>query len=171
MYEDLHDDVTELLEGTGLAFTFYDRDNGQASTKHHDTSIMGHFVCKNPACHSTGWSSKKIATTIRLYRGMKYNAKVYHQRCKSCNWLSQPQLDDSYAERVVYWLKRWHGREVEGFQGFHKSKGPHDSRLCEDCKAGHCSESNENDWAGRLERYVALCSTTVKLLTYVRFTL
>ncbi|KAJ5361693.1 hypothetical protein N7541_002537 [Penicillium brevicompactum] len=114
---------------------------------------MGRFSCNNPACRSTGWSSKKIATRIRLYRGSKYNAKIYHQRCKSCNWLSQPQLDDSYAERVVYWLKRWNGLDVEGFQGFDKSKGPHDSQRCEGCKAGHCSESSEDDWVGALERF------------------
>lgn len=165
MYKHLHEDVTSLLEDTGLNFTFHDRDDSRASIKDHDTNIMGHFVCKNPACRSTGWSSKKIAVTIRLYRGNKYNARVYHQRCKSCNWLSQPQLDDSYAERVVYRLKRWNGIEVERYQRFDKSKGPHDNKRCEGCKAGHCSESSENNLIGGLKRSVALILITVKLLT------
>jgi hypothetical protein len=65
---------------------------------------------------------------------------VYHQRCQSCSRLSRPFLDGSYSERITYRLKKWSGIEVE--QPFYsdESKGPHQSRLCEGCKAGHCSQ-------------------------------
>ncbi|KAB8067724.1 zinc-binding domain-containing protein [Aspergillus leporis] len=84
MYQELHDDVDDDIN----------------CTKMRDTNIMG-------------WSSKKIAITIRQYIGQKYNARVYHQRCKACNSLSRPILDHSYAERVTFWVKQWNGFRVE----------------------------------------------------------
>lgn len=39
-------------------------------------------------------------------RGKQYNALVYYQRCKVCNLLSKPILDDWYAEWVAYRLKK-----------------------------------------------------------------
>ncbi|KAL4917690.1 zinc-binding domain-containing protein [Aspergillus aurantiobrunneus] len=86
-----------------------------------------------------GWSSNKIAVTIRMYPRGRYNARVYHQRCKGCNWVFRPQLDDSYAERVTYWLLKWNGVDVQAPSHGGRSNAPHNSVLCEGCKAGHCN--------------------------------
>lgn len=140
----LHDEVADLLYEDDLdSFKFLDVDNDNGMTKAHDTNIMGHFICRNGSCKSDGWPSKKIATTIRMYPDKKYNARVYNQRCKNCNMIGLPCLDNSYAERVAYWLKKWNGIEVKKPPVSNKSKGPHNRQLCEGCKAGHCSESKD----------------------------
>ncbi|OJD26517.1 hypothetical protein ACJ73_02098 [Blastomyces percursus] len=142
MYPDLDADVSRLLADSGLSLHFHNVGNDENSTEAYDTAIMGRFHCRNSSCPSAGWSSKQIAITIRLYEynsGTKYNACVYHQRCKSCS-LSRPVLDNSYAERVAYRLKKWHGIETEISVYFGGSKGPHNSRLCEGCNDGHCSQ-------------------------------
>ena len=140
MYPECHDGVASLLEDDGLVMDFYGNDDPQSSVKEYDTTIMGRFRCENPACKSDGWSSKKIAITIRLYQLDRYNARVYHQRCKSCNWISRPTLDDSYAERVVYRLKKWRGFRIEAPPRSGGSDKPHQRSLCEGCKNGRCSE-------------------------------
>jgi hypothetical protein len=106
MYQALHDEVSSLLGEADLHFEFCENDDETKYIRMRDTNIMGRFVCHNRACRSSGWSSNMIAITIRLYPGQKYNARVYHQRCKVCNWLSRPVLDQSYAQRIVYWIKR-----------------------------------------------------------------
>ncbi|KAE8394871.1 zinc-binding domain-containing protein [Aspergillus alliaceus] len=141
MYSSLHDSVSRLLEKDNLYFEFHGTDNTTNCTKEYDTNIMGRFMCRNHACDSSGWSSKKIAITIRMYPGAKYNARVYHQRCKSCNSLSRPSLDDSYAERVVYRLKKWSGIQMSPLDYSGKKGPPHNSDLCEGCRAGHCIAS------------------------------
>lgn len=47
-------------------------------------------------------------------------------------------MDGSYAERVAYRLKSWKGvrQERPPFKG--KANRPHENKLCEGCKAGHC---------------------------------
>jgi hypothetical protein len=112
---------------------------------------MGRFPCHNTKCKSKGWFSRKIAVTIRLYPGERYNARVYHQRCIRCNSVSRPVLDETYAERVAYWIKQWNGIWVEKPPISKASKGPHNSKLCEGCKAGHCTESRD-DWIVQLQR-------------------
>ncbi|KAF7860686.1 hypothetical protein EAF04_008204 [Stromatinia cepivora] len=139
MYPLLHDSVSRLLEENNLHFDFHDIDDATSCTKEYDANIMGRFICRNRACNSSGWSSKRIAITIRMYPGAKYNGRVYHQRCKSCNSLSQPLLDDSYAERVAYRIKKWRGIQMYLPKYSGRSKGPHNTNLCEGCKAGHCS--------------------------------
>lgn len=141
MYQNLHDEVSRLLEEESLNFQFYDIDNDLNCIRQRDSNVMGRLKCYSPKCKSDGWSSRKIAITIRMYLGQKYNARVYHQRCKSCNALSQPVLDESYAERVTYWIKKWNGITVERPRVVGDSRGPHNRQLCEGCKAGHCSES------------------------------
>ena len=59
--------------------------------------------------------------------------------------LSRPILDDSYAERVAYRLKKWCGVELERPEFSGQSKGPHEKKFCEGCKAGHCSEGRQID--------------------------
>jgi hypothetical protein len=67
------------------------------------------------------------------------------QRCKNCRAVGWPVLNHRcYAERATYWLKKWNGIEVERPDYSGQSRGPHDSELCEGCKAGHCPNSNED---------------------------
>lgn len=139
MYPLLHDSVSRLLEENNLHFDFHDIDDATSCTKEYDTNIMGRFICRNHTCSSDGWSSKRIAITIRMYPGAKYNGRVYHQRCKSCKSLSRPILDDSYAERVAYRIMKWRGIHVYLPNYSDRSKGPHNRYLCEGCRAGHCS--------------------------------
>lgn len=145
MFPLMHDNVFSLLEVEDLPFTFHDLDNDVDIMRTYDTSIVGRFSCGNQKCRSNGWLSMRTAITIRMYRDKRYNARVYHQRCKTCSFLSKPILDDSYAERVAYRLKKWCGVELErpAFSG--QSKGPHEMKFCEGCKAGHCSEGRGID--------------------------
>ncbi|KAL4738591.1 zinc-binding domain-containing protein [Aspergillus similis] len=166
MYPIHHPSVVELLKPFGIEMAFHpvDTDETPCETRMltYNTNIMGVFTCYNKSCPSHGWASKMVAVTIRVYckarkggidHGYKgkgeggadqpglYNVRVYHQRCQKCNSLSRPKLDESYAERVAYHLKRWHGVEVERPVYAKKSKAPHASRFCEGCKAGVCRYS------------------------------
>lgn len=166
MYPDLHDEVSSLLAETDLHLGFCEDDDEITFTQTRDTNIMGSFVCHNRACKSKGWSSKMIAITIRLYPGQNYNARVYHQRCRVCKSPSQPVLDQSYAERIVYWINKWNGVRVERPPVSNDSRGPHNRQLCEGCRAGHCSQSGE-DWVAQLDRFVSPKPThMIDFLTY-----
>lgn len=142
MYRQLHDDVSRLLEEEGLYFTFNKKDTDEGCHRSYDTNITGRFICRNKKCGSPGWSSKMVAITIRMYPGARYNARVYHQSCKSCNCLSRPLLNDTYAERIAYRIKKWNGIEVETPHYSGNSELPHNEDLCEGCKAGHCKRLN-----------------------------
>ena len=144
MYPRLHEDVSSLLEEDDISFDFYGVDESKGSTQTYDTTVMGRFPCYNRACASRGWSSKKIAITIRMYPGARYNARVYHQRCEECNWISRPFLDDPYADRVAYRLKKWSGVNVTPPPFSGQSSGHHQSDLCEGCRNGHCRDT---DWS------------------------
>ena len=131
MYPALHGDVSRLLEEDDLHFVFHENDDPQSCIKDYDTNIMGRFICRKRACGISGWSSKRIAITIRMYAGARYNARVYNQRCRGCNSLGKPRLDDSYAERVAYRLKKWRGIEMDKPSHSGHSKSPHQSSLSE----------------------------------------
>ncbi|KAH7349231.1 zinc-binding domain-containing protein [Pyrenochaeta sp. MPI-SDFR-AT-0127] len=137
MYPSYHKAVSDLLGEHDLFFDFH-RDDDSDCEEEYDTNIMGFFICHNRGCTTRGWSSKLVAITIRMYPGAEYNARVYHQHCDSCNKLSKPKLDRSYAERVAYRLKKWSGVQMERPQYSGQSKAPHRSDLCEGCKHGHC---------------------------------
>lgn len=154
MFPALHDDVVQLLREFDLDPQFHDKDE-ESCSRTHNTNVMGRFKCHNTACRCKGWSSKKIATTIRLYSGLQYNARVYHQRCKACKSLSRPSLDHSYAERVVYWIKKWNNIWVERPNMSGWSNGPHNRDLCEGCRAGQCSESREDWLSQQLQGFVS----------------
>ena len=139
-YPALHDDVSRLLEDDDLHYDFYGNAHHRRCTQEYDTNIMGRFICRNNKCKAGGWTSKKIAITIRMYPGLRYDATVYHQRCRECNSLSKPFLDDSYADRVAYRLKKWSGIEVERPDYSGTSNAPHREDLCEGCADGHCSQ-------------------------------
>jgi hypothetical protein len=141
MWPSLHEAVLRLTEDDDLDFVFHLVDDAHNTIKEYDTTITGRFICHNKACQSSGWSSKKIAITIRQFPNQAYNARVYHQRCKSCNWLSKPLLDESYAERVSYRLKKWSGLAVEPPTYTGQGAIPHESDLCEGCRNGRCSWS------------------------------
>ena len=113
MQPSLHNDVSRLLEPHNLVFEIYDVDEEITNVEEHNTNVMGEFACKNRACACNGWSSKKVATTIRMYLNEQCDARVYHQSCRSCKALSRPILDDSYADRVAYRLKKWSEIPVE----------------------------------------------------------
>ncbi|KAI1150293.1 zinc-binding domain-containing protein [Nemania diffusa] len=144
MHPEQHPEVSRLLEENNLVFKFRTNDDDYGCTKSWDSAVMGRFRCHNPNCVTHGWSSKQIALTIRMYPGKEYNARVYHQRCKSCGHLSKPILDETYAERVTYWLKKWCGIYLEAPPRSLASKGPHKNRFCEGCKAGHCPQSKRS---------------------------
>ena len=140
IYPALHNDVSCLLEEEDLHFDFHENDDSEGCVEEWETNIMGHFKCCNRAC-SKRWQSKVIATTIRMYPGAQYNARVYNQHCKKCDSLGKPRLDNSYAERVAYRLKIWSGVEMKKPPYSGVSKGPHEIELCEGCKNGHCTQS------------------------------
>jgi hypothetical protein len=139
MRPSLHKEVSRLLPNNNLSFKFCSLDDPSKSTRTYDTNIMGQSTCWNPACSSPGWSSKQIALTIQMYVDSQYNARIYHQRCRDCGWVSRPKVDGSYADRVAYRIKKWCGVEMESQHYSRRSKGPHQSGLCEDCKNGHCT--------------------------------
>lgn len=107
MYLTLHDDVSRLLEENDLHFNFQENNDIESCTKEYDINIISQFRCHNCACDSNEWSSKRITIIIWMYSEAQYNAKVYHQRCLRCNNFSKSHLDDSYAEKVTYHLKKW----------------------------------------------------------------
>lgn len=139
MHPNRHHDVKQLLQEENIHFTFRNNTDFSGCTDSYDTSIMGRFFCRNRRCQTNGWSSKKIALTIRKYPGKQYNAVVYHQRCERCKTLANPTLDGTYAERIAYRLKKWSGLEVDAPYFSGQSNRPHQKDLCEGCKAGHCS--------------------------------
>lgn len=140
MLPERHRDVLLMLKDCGLKFKFHNEDDSISCAEDWDTNVMGRFSCRNRDCPSRGWPSKAIAMTIRLYPNARYNARIYHQRCIRCNTPGRlEEVDDSYTERVSYWLKRWSGVQVEAAQhSYKKTRAPHQSDLCEGCKAGHC---------------------------------
>ena len=133
MHPSLYQDVSHLLRQHSLFFRFRASVDSYEVLREHDTTIMGRFTCANQSCPIKAWTSKQIAITIRQYSGLKYNARVYHQRCKSCNSLSRPELDNSYAERVSYRLAEWSGIVLEEPPYSGHSRKPRRSRLCEGC--------------------------------------
>ncbi|CAG7558062.1 unnamed protein product [Fusarium equiseti] len=146
MYPKLHDKVLEKLKENQLNHIFNPKDEDHSALKSYDTNIMGRFKCDNDDCSKTGWSSKIIPITIREYPGKQYNARVYHQRCKECNGLGSPTLDEtSYVERVAYRIKKWNGVEVEPPpRGGRRSWKPHNRALCEGCKVGRCPKGKDD---------------------------
>ncbi|RAK70991.1 3CxxC-type zinc finger protein [Aspergillus fijiensis CBS 313.89] len=163
MYPALHEQVQALLDDKGLHFTFHTSDEDVGVVQHHDTRVMGRFVCRNASCQAGGWSSKIIAITVRMYSPREYNARVYHQHCRGCGSISRPVLDESsYAERIAYRLQKWSGirqPKPKYFQG--NSRRPHSRGLCEGCKAGHCIDGAQSQDDEDVDD---LCTSMAKIL-------
>lgn len=54
-----------------------------------------------------------LRVTIGEYPDRKYNARIWHQRCRKCNWIGKPTLETSHAERLAYRIKKWDGGEMD----------------------------------------------------------
>jgi hypothetical protein len=135
-----HEEVLHLIHPV-LSMDFFEASGFEDCIEFYDTHIMGRFACTNTACCNRGWSSKLIALTIRLYSGKRYNAVVWHQRCRGCETFGQPTLDDTYAERIAYRLKVWFRIPVEPVDYHAADTEPHEDGLCEGCKNRHCKNS------------------------------
>ena len=136
----LHQDVLNTLEDAINPEPWFNHDaNEQDVINDYSTNIMGRFACRNPMCSSAGWGSKKIAIRIRGFEGSGYDAVVFKQRCRACEQLGAMRIDEnSYVERVAYRLKKWAGIHQETPENRPPRGPPHESDLCEGCKAGFC---------------------------------
>ena len=152
MFPSLHEDVSRLLEAEGFHYTFHSNVTETNAIQSFDTNIMGKFKCRNQSCRNRVWTSMKIAITIRHYSGERYNARVYHQRCKECQIPSKPNVDGSYAERIAYRLLKWRGVKQLPPVNLGRSKAPHQESLCEGCRAGHCGQGRVDGLLQELSR-------------------
>ncbi|PVH95624.1 hypothetical protein DM02DRAFT_536962, partial [Periconia macrospinosa] len=122
---------------------FYEGDNENDYDNEWSTFVMGSFKCVKKSCKQSGWFSGKVAIQIRGYTGNGYRAVVFNQRCKSCHQLGILTLNEqSYVDRVTYWVKVWAGVMVERKNHTRKDTPPHRSDLCEGCKRGVCKQLN-----------------------------
>ncbi|KAK3353791.1 zinc-binding domain-containing protein [Lasiosphaeria hispida] len=140
MFPSLHPSVLDVVANAVPSAWFNERDSEDDFNNEWDTNVMGKFICDNQRCRKRGWGSKKVAIRIRGYPGSGYNAVVYNQRCKVCDVLGVFTLDeDSYVERVAYWLKQWAGVQVDKPEHDKKKGPPHEFEFCEGGKQGHCN--------------------------------
>ncbi|RFN54936.1 hypothetical protein FIE12Z_783 [Fusarium flagelliforme] len=146
MYPKLHDKVLEKLKENQLNHTFNPKDEEHSALKTYDTNIMGRFRCYNDECSSPGWGSKVVAITIREFSGNRYNARVYHQRCRECEKVGRLIINkSSYVDRVTYRIKKWNGVNMERPKWEEYSGPPHDRKLCEGCRLGRCKKGKSDD--------------------------
>ncbi|KAK3903720.1 zinc-binding domain-containing protein [Staphylotrichum tortipilum] len=139
----LHQDVLIALDDVFInPEPWFNHDASESEpVNDYNTNIMGRFECRNRKCHSAGWGSKKIAIRIRGFRDNGYDAVVFKQRCRTCEKLGVMRIDEnSYVERVAYRLKKWAGvyMETHEYHNGVQQGPPHESDLCEGCKAGYC---------------------------------
>ncbi len=145
MFPSLHEDVQSLLATVSISPAPWFNDHGEGVydlVDKYGTHIMGRFECRNRNCSKKGWGSKQIGILIQRFPDNGYNAVVFKQRCKDCNKLGVLRLDEnSYVERIAYRLKKWAGIPTEPPVYSGQSRGPHESSLCEACRAGCCQET------------------------------
>ena len=107
----LHSNVRDALDGEIQPAPTFARQRGQKSSSPdntYSTHVMGRFRCGNDGCRSAGWGSKKIAIQIRGFSGNRYDAVVFGQRCKRCDWLGHLILDtESYVGRPEMIERNW----------------------------------------------------------------
>ena len=139
VYPGLHKDVAEALSDKVTNVWYRGKRSKAVAENEYQTHVMGKFTCSNGACQTTGWGSKKITIIIRGYSANGYDAKVYNQRCRSCNELGTLTLDESsYVDRVAYRIAKWAGLYVNQHHHSAREGPPHRQDLCEGCKAGVC---------------------------------
>lgn len=147
LHPSLHEEISHHLEGDGLSVDFHTAGGFEDSVEEYDTFVMGAFTCPKQSCRTKKWTSKKIAITIHLYSGQRYNAHVWHQKCQKCKSIGHLGLDaESYIDRVVYRLRKWLGvalpvRDPRPWQDI--TRPPHRTELCEGCRNGHCKDMDE----------------------------
>ena len=143
-FPSLHEDIERALASSFMSPEPWFNHHGEGVhnlIEEYPTHIMGRFECRNHTCSKKGWSSKQIGIVIRRFHDNGYNAVVYKQRCKDCNKLGVLRLDENcYVERIAYRLKKWAGIPIEPPVYNGQSRGPHESSLCEACRAGYCQE-------------------------------
>jgi hypothetical protein len=146
-FPELHQRIAEAV-APAITSTWFNSNTKAHAEKEKDTNVIGKFTCVNDRCGKDGWSSGLVAIWIRGYDRNGYNAIVFNQRCKSCDWLGCLKMDEqSYVERIEYRLKKWAGvRDEESTFSRHKLlRGPHEREHCEGCKAGHCGLARRED--------------------------
>jgi hypothetical protein len=144
MFPALHANVAEAVFPEITSTWFHENDNDDNFNHEWLTHVMGSFKCKNKVCKKKHWFSKKVPIQIRGYDGNGYSAVVYNQRCKSCDWLGTFLLDEeSYIDRVTYWLKRWAGVRMARPNHKRKKGLPHERAFCEGCKRGKCRDGDD----------------------------
>lgn len=140
IWPNLHAEVLQRLQPYNLTFTFFPDDTASDVTQETSGNIIGLFTCDNTEHRSRArrqWTGL-AAITVRRYGAHSYNARVYYQRCKLCARLARPELDEVYVEKVSNQLLRWSGIHVMSRHYGRKTKEPHQSHLCEGCKAEVC---------------------------------
>ncbi|KAI6080527.1 zinc-binding domain-containing protein [Hypoxylon rubiginosum] len=139
-FPSLHHDVSNAVS-SDISRTWYNQKRGGRADDEYQPHVKGTFKCDSDGCAKHGWSSKKVAILIRRYHGNGYNADVFNQRYRSCSKLGTFTLDEaSYIDRVAYRLKKWAGVKME-VKDYNRGEGPpHETKLCEGCKAGYCQE-------------------------------
>jgi hypothetical protein len=145
-FPELHQRIAEAV-APAITSTWFNH-NTEAPFEHeYGTNIVGTFKCVNNRCKKKGWSSGVVAIWIYGYSRNGYNAIVYNQRCKACDWLGNLKMDEeSYVERIAYRLKKWAGVRMEKPSFGHKLlRGPHDSERCEGGKVGRCTHCTQAD--------------------------
>ncbi|MCJ1472597.1 hypothetical protein MMC13_001246 [Lambiella insularis] len=137
MFPSLHQTIVKAVSDDNITTWFQENDSDEGSTNAYTTHVMGRFKCNNNACSQDGWSSKKVAISIRGYPRNGYNAVVFNQRCMACKRLGTLTLDiESYVDRVAYRLKKWAGVAMEQQYYAPKEGPPHERDLCEGCQSG-----------------------------------
>jgi hypothetical protein len=138
-FPELHQRIAEAV-APAITSTWFNLNMDARFQNEVDTNIVGAFRCVNKQCGKDGWSSGLVAIWIRGYTRNGYNAIVFNQRCKSCDWLGCFKMDEqSYVERIAYRLKKWAGVRDEEPNFIGKLlRGPHEREHCEGCKVGHC---------------------------------
>ena len=139
MFPSLPSAVENEVRGYISETRFHEQDADENLDNSYETSIMAHFICINGKCAKSTWGSGKVAIRIRSYPGNAYNAVVFNQRCKSCNALGKININtETYVSRVAYRLKKWAGIDMKRPPFYNRETPPHESQLCEGCKAGYC---------------------------------
>jgi hypothetical protein len=143
-FPELHQRIAEAV-APAITSTWFNHNTEAPFEREYGTNIVGTFKCVNNRCKKKGWSSGVVAIWIYGYSRNGYNAIVYNQRCKACDWLGSLKMDEeSYVERIAYRLKKWAGVRMERpFFGHKILRGPHDSERCEGCKVGHCTQADD----------------------------
>jgi len=132
-------DVRRVLNQYGVNFGF-SRD--LVSRKEYNASVFAKCSCSN--CRQQ-WTTRALPVTVEVSGNNKYSAKIWRQRCKTCERLGNFEVDvGSYALNVATVLLRRSGLQLPR-ERFVASDKPHRSDLCEAGKFGRCKQCGEGN--------------------------